>query len=85
MRQKLQTLRQLAARNQTRAVGAALALTAGAASAQGASGGAAAFADALASASADVAIFGAGLVALSVVGIGFKIAVKYVKNLKGAA
>lgn len=45
----------------------------------------AAFTSALTSATGDVATYGAGLVTLALAGVGFGIAVKFVKKLRGAA
>jgi hypothetical protein len=43
------------------------------------------FATALTGLTTDVGTYGAGLVALSVVGVGFGVAIKYIKKLRGAA
>lgn len=40
---------------------------------------------AMTTASADVAVYGAALIGLSVVGVGFMVGMKYVKKIRGAA
>lgn len=45
----------------------------------------AAFTAALTEASADVAVYGAGLVGLAAVGVAFMIGVKYIKKVRGAS
>lgn len=59
-------------------------LAAGLASAQ-ATGAAAAFQAEVAAQSTNLATYGAGLVTVGAIGVGFLIAVKYIKKIRGAA
>lgn len=44
-----------------------------------------AFTGAITSVSADIAIYGAALIGVAVIGVGFMVGMKYVKKIRGAA
>lgn len=81
---RMQSVRQFINRKAPLLVPVAL-LGVGAAHAQSSGGGASAFNTAVTQASADIATYGAALVAVAAVGVVFMIAIKYVKKISGAA
>lgn len=85
MRERLETLRQLAARNMVKAAAVGAVVIAPVAAHAQATAAQTAFNDALTAATTDIGVYGIGLVLLSAAGVGFMIAVKYVKKLRGAS